>query len=677
MPPAIPIIAAVAGSMAASAGAGFALGGTLFGAGILGTMGAAIAFDTVFGAIMGSVVSMGLNTIGGSLLGGKQDGGSGSYDTSMQDLNSGLKTLVRMSDDTMKIIYGRARIGGTLAYIESYASAPDSDGTTQTGDNLFLHMVVMHAGHECDAFEEFYLNDDLVTLDANGFVNEAPYKKDGKSYVRIKTHLGSDTQVADSYLINEATNWTSNHRLRGICYTYIRYQYNGNIFTNGIPTLNVVLRGKKVYDPRTLLTAWSNNAALCQRDYLTSRDVNNIPYGFGATSSEIDDTFTIAAANICDESVTKLDASTIARYTLNGIIDTAQSPLRNIDAMLSASVGTVTQPVGQFRIYAGAYDTPETYVVDESILSGSIKSQNRTPRQQLYNAVRGLYINPSNNWQSDSFPEITSATYEAQDDNERIYTDITLPFTTDPEVAQRIAKIMQRKAREQITVTMPCNYKALQFAVWDNVKVNNTARGWSEKVFRIYGMTFDVAQGVVLQLREENSASYSWTASDAEAVAAAPDTNLPDAFTVAVPATVAYTSRAISTTGGDTVYNLVLTWAASTNAFINSGGQFEVQFRLATETDWRPSFFVDGALSATDIPSTTVNTLYDLRIRAINTLGVKSNWVQLDDALIGTSGGVVYTNDWGLVTETPASFFNDWGNAADAPTTNNDWGSVV
>lgn len=660
------VAVAVAAAAASSAASSLAIGGALFSAGFLGSFGAAVVADSIFSAVVG----FGVQKIGGALLG--QTGKKKSSNLG-GELQSGLKQTVRLSDDSYKLIYGKARISGTLAYAESTNSAPDSDGITQSGDNLFLHMVIIHAGHEVDGFETLYLNDDVVTIDGNGFVNEAPYKKDGKSYVRIKHHLGSDSQVADSTLVAEASNWTTNHRLRGLAYTYIRLQWNADVFTSGIPTFNAVIRGKKVYDPRTATTVWSDNAALCIRDYLTSRDSANVPYGFGATSDEIDDTFTTAAANICEETITKLDASTIDRYTINGVIDTSASPIDNLEQLLTALAGVVTYPTGKFRIYAGAFDTPETDVIDESWLAGDLESQDRIARQDLFNAVRGTFINPAKGWQKDDFPALTSTTYETQDNGERIYTDVELPYTIDGEAAQRIAKIAQRKGREQISVTMRCNYKALKFTVWDVVKLSNDIQGWTEKLFRVTGFSFDIRGGVTLELREENEDSYDWTASDAEAVASAPDTNLPSAFSVAVPSNVAYDSRSTGTVGGDEVFNLVLTWDSHSNAFVRGGGQFEIQFKESSETDWRPSFFVDGSLTTSDIVSNSVNVSYDLRIRAMNMLGVKSNWVTIENAIIGSGGGVGATLDWGDWT-TSATAFNDWGDWTTTPTGFNDWG---
>jgi hypothetical protein len=661
------VAVAVAASAAASAASGLAIGGSLFGAGILGSFGAAVLADSIFGSLVGFAVQR----IGGSLLGQKSKNKASA--NLGADLQSGLKQVVRMSDDSYKVIYGKARVGGTLAYAESSNSGPDSDGISQSGDNLFLHMVIIHAGHEINSVEELYLNDDLVTLDGDGFVQEDKYNKDGKSYVRVKHHLGADSQTADTLLVAETTNWTTAHRLRGLAYTYVRFQWNAEIFQSGIPNLNAVIKGKKVYDPRTSTTVWSDNAALIIRDYLYSRDVSDLPYGFGATDDEIDDTYTIAAANICDESVTKLDASTMSRFTINGAVDTSANPIDNLENLMTGIAGAVTYPSGKFRIHAGAYDTPETQVIDESWLAGDIASTNRIARQELFNAVRGTFINPEKGWQKDDFPALTSATYEAQDNGERIFTDIELPYTIDPEAAQRIAKITQRKGREQISVEMLCNYKALKFTVWDNIKLTNATRGWSEKIFKIVGMSFTLRGGVNLKLREENSLSYDWTASDAEAIASAPDTNLPNPFTVTVPSGVNFNSRTLDTVGGDTLYNLVLNWTLHSDAFVRNGGFFELRFRESTETDWRPSYTVNGDQTTADLIQSSVGTQYDLSIRAVNALGAKSNWVTINDAMIGTSGGVGTTGDWGEWVSSPGTS-GDWGDWTSSPSTSDDWG---
>ena len=174
---------------------------------------------------------------------------------SASSATSGYNVTQTSSVADHQIVYGKTKVAGVRVF----------DGTTGE-ENKYLHRVIAFTGHEIESFEEIYLNDEVVTLDGSGNVT-SPSRYDG--FVRIKTHLGADDQLADSDLVSEVTEWTTNHRLQGISYIYVRYKFNQDVFPNGVPELTAVIKGKKVYDPRTGTTAWSDNPALCIRDYLT------------------------------------------------------------------------------------------------------------------------------------------------------------------------------------------------------------------------------------------------------------------------------------------------------------------------------------------------------------------------------------------------------------------------
>jgi hypothetical protein len=168
------------------------------------------------------------------------------------------------------------------------------------------------------------------------------------SYARVKKHTGAIEQAADADLIAEVPGWDVNHKLNGIAYVYVRLQYSQDVFGTGIPNVSAIVKGKKVFDPRDGSTAWSDNVALCTRDYLASE------YGFNCTGAEINDTYFTAAANVCDEAVTLTTGGSQSRYTCNGVLDTADAPIENLNALVAAMAGTVTYVQGQFRGYAGA-----------------------------------------------------------------------------------------------------------------------------------------------------------------------------------------------------------------------------------------------------------------------------------------------------------------------------------
>ena len=147
------------------------------------------------------------------------------------------------------IVYGTVRKGGVRTYVESTGA-----------ENKFLHMILVLAGHELAGIDDIYLNDEIVTLDAGGFVTSGNWN----SKVRIKKHLGNEI-VADALLVAESNQIDANFVGNGIAYLYIRLEYDQDVFANGIPMFTAKVRGRKVYDPRTTATVYSANASLVVR----------------------------------------------------------------------------------------------------------------------------------------------------------------------------------------------------------------------------------------------------------------------------------------------------------------------------------------------------------------------------------------------------------------------------
>jgi hypothetical protein len=225
-----------------------------------------------------------------------------------------------------------------------------------------------------------------------------------------------------------------------------------------------------------------------------------------------------------------------ARYTGNGSISLADTPEQIIRELMTAAMGAVVYQQGVYKIYAGAYRTP-VMDLDEDNLSGGIVVKPRIARAELYNGVRGTFVDPTRNWQATDFPPVTNATYETQDGGQQILRDVQFPFTTNNIRAQRMAKIILERSRQSITVQMPCNLSVLKLAPWDTVRLSIDLLGWSSKVFMVLGWQFNEAGGINLQLQEEASAVYDWNFGDATLVDPAPDSNLPDVNTIrrAVP----------------------------------------------------------------------------------------------------------------------------------------------
>jgi hypothetical protein len=413
-----------------------------------------------------------------------------------------------------QIIYGRTRVGGNIVYMEG------------TNNNKYLHVVVAIAGHEIDAIEKYYFNDEEVVIDGSGNVTAGSYA----NKARIKFKLGTDDQTAFSELVSESASlWTSNHRLRGRAVVYIRLEYDSDKFPNGMPNFSFQVRGKKVYDPRTSTTVWSANPALCIADYLT-----NTRYGLGCVyANEIDEAALIAAANVCDEDVPLNAGGTENKYELHGSIVTSGTPEDIINQMLTTMAGKAIWTSGKWRILAGAYSTP-TLTFDEDDLRSGFTVQSLVSRRENFNCIKGVFVSAQDKYMSVDFPPLISDAFIALDNGEPVYKNITLPFTTSVTMAQRLSKIELLKARQQITLTLPLKLPGLKANVGDIVYVNNTRMGWSSKPFEVVAMSMslDEAPGVDLDLREISTDVYDWSTSEEQAYDPAPNTSLPNPFAV-------------------------------------------------------------------------------------------------------------------------------------------------
>jgi hypothetical protein len=514
-----------------------------------------------------------------------------------------------------------------------------------------LHLVIELAQHECEEIGDIYFDDEVIPLNGDGMATGRLY---GRAYVF--KHLGGADQEADSRLVASVPElWTTAHRLRGRAYIIVSLIKDinpaaENNFPNGVPNIRAKVKGRKVYDPRTGLTAYSTNNALCVADYLC-----NSQLGLNHTyATEINETLLIAAANICDEAVALASGGTESRYTCNGTIDASEQPKDILGRLKASMSGNIVRIGGKWNIYAGAYITP-TVTLTEDHLRGPIQVKSRVSRRELFNGVKGVFASPDNKYQPADFPVVTNATYLAEDQGERIWLDIDLPYTGSSAMAQRIAKIELEKVRQQITVVVPCKLSAWVVEPPQTLMLSNSKFGWSSKVFELVQSTlvFDQDEsgapyiGVDHVLRETAAAVYDWNSGEETAVDLAPDTSLPNPFAIATPGTPAVTEEKYRTTGSAGVKSrAIVTWAASADA---QATQYGLEYRIAGVDAWTRRPLVRDTVDYLDdlAPAT-----YQFRVKAFSNLFVGSAYspttqsqvVGLSDAPAAVAGFSVIKN---------------------------------
>jgi hypothetical protein len=513
---------------------------------------------------------------------------------------------------TRQVIYGRVMVGGPIVYAET------------TSNNNYLHMIIPVAGHEVTAFDAIYFNDDQLTLDGSGNVT-APAQYVGKA--RIKTYLGTTTQSADPDLVAESAGlWTTNHKLSGVAYIYARLVFDQEAFPNGRPNIKAIVRGKKVYDPRTATTAYSANSALCILDYL--RDST---FGFGATLSEINTTTFNAAANVCDENVTLAAGGTEKRYETHGVIYSDRTPKSVLEDMLTSCGGMVFYSAGKWNMNAAAYNTPTVTLTDND-LRAPINLVTRHSKRDNFNIVKGVFVSPSDKWQATDFPAIKSTTFISDDNNIESSFDLTLPFTTSSSMAQRLAKIILYRHRQQMTLELKCKMTAFQIEVGDTIMVTNSRYGFSSKPFEVINFNFAIEGsnespvfGVDLTLREISSSVFNWNA-DEKAIER-DNTSLPNYGVVDAPAITASDElRAIN----QDVVTVLLINVSSTNPFVTD---FEVSYKKQSDTVYTETN--KSTQGKYEVLKVEDGVYYDIRARAVTFLGVSSTYQTLSYQVIG------------------------------------------
>ena len=524
--------------------------------------------------------------------------------------------MIKQPTVPRRFVYGETRVSGVLGYVQS------------TDDNKFLHMVILLCSHEIDSYQKIFCNDIELTLDGDGLCT-APDQYAG--LVRVETALGTDGQAANANLITESGgDWTSDHKLSGIAYMYVRLEYDRDAFPSGLPNFSALVRGKKLYDPRTATTAYSANPALAVRDYLT-----NTKYGFAADTTEINDTAFNAAANACDEDVA-LDATisgggTENRYEIHGTFTTENAPKRILEEMITSCGGLLSYSNGKFSIKVAEYTTP-TITLDENDSISPITLQTKQSKRDNYNAIKGIFAPPETNYIVTDYPALTSTTFETEDGGTRRFLDYDLPYTTSSPMAQRLAKIALYRNRQQIMLQGNFGMKAFDLQVGDNVYVTNSRLGFSSKVFEVAEWSLvtsaddagNPSLSVALSLRETNSAVYDWNAD--EKAFTQDNTTLPDPFTLTSPTVV--TDEGVLTVNQQPVATIEVS-ASSTNPQVT---QFYAEYKQSTDSDYITLGYSDSGFFT--IPNVITDVIYDIRVRSYGA-NARSPFVDVQHTVTG------------------------------------------
>ncbi len=548
------------------------------------------------------------------------------------DFEKGILLNKQSNDSNIPVIYGERLTGGTRVFMET-------SGT----DNTYLYMAIVMSEGEINDIEEIRVDDKVVTwasalsdgteVEVNS--SDSNFYKDSTSLIRVEPHYGTDGQGASS-LLSTLSSWGSNHKLSGLCYLALRFKWNQDAFT-GIPKVQAKIQGKKVKTYNSSLVeqsaSYQTNPAWCLLDYLT-----NARYGKGLAVSEIDLQSFYDASQVCVTQVTPYSGgSDINIFDCNTALDTSKPIIDNVREFLKGCRGYLPYNAGKYNLIIETTGSASITLTEDNIIGGySLSTPTKNDR---YNRVIVGFVNPDRNFQVDEvqFPPIDDSGLPSSDRHATMKTadggfllEGRFNFTTitSKYQAEEMSEVILRRSREALSLGINVDFNGYDLAIGDIVNITHSSLGFSAKPFRVIGITFNQDLTVGLSLVEYQATHYTW-ASKTEATAV-PTTNLPNPFTVQPPASVTLDDTLVEYNDGTVIVALDVTVGASPDSFVD---YYQVEYKLSTDSDF--IIYAQGSGLNHRVLNVIDQKVYNVRVKAVSSLGVSSTYVTANRTIIG------------------------------------------
>lgn len=462
--------------------------------------------------------------------------------SSGQAIDNGVRQQVPPSStNSIPMIYGDAYCGGR--FIDAVLS---TDAKT-----MYYVMVVSHIspnGQFTFDTTDMYWGDRKMTFDGSTQVvsltdgaGNVDTKVNGNLFIGLYTSTESGVisstngaALPSAFMgggdIPSELRWSpAGRQMNGLAFAIIKLNYNRDAETTNMQTVTFkasqYLNGTGAAKPGDV---WY--------DYMT-----NELYG-AAMAADIVNSDSATALNTYSDGLipyTENGSSyTQARYRINGIVDTGQSCLSNINAMMVAcdSWNQYNAALGEWSVVINKAETTSIAFNDDNII-GEIRVSAFDITSSV-NQIEAEFPSKQNRDQSDFVYYETPAIllYPNEPVNKQ---SIQLSMVNDSVQAQYLASRILEQAREDLIVTISTAYTGIQVDAGDVISITNSSYGWTAKLFRVMKVSEislpDGNLGATFELNEYNAQVYDDR--DITKYTPAPNTDLPDpAFFGTLPA---------------------------------------------------------------------------------------------------------------------------------------------
>lgn len=293
---------------------------------------------------------------------------------------SEIQAVINQTDAPRRVYVGQYLAGGIRAFFNV------KDGA--------LYQLVMVAHGAITEFVSFWIDSEPAQIGADGMVSTGP-KRD---YVIVRTRRGDGLGGDYAPLLNNFLSWGPYRKLTNqATFLVVSIAPGGDDFMKVFPkayntVFQWVIKGQAVYDPRTGVRAYSDNAALVIAHYLTHAD------GYRLNRADTNWLSVRAMADVADIAIPQKAGGVAPNLRLWGYWTLDEEPAQVLDRMhTSSGIRPYEMQDGRIGLIGGPFGEPACTLTAKDIKE--IQTSEAISEREGYNVLRVFHLSAAQKYE--------------------------------------------------------------------------------------------------------------------------------------------------------------------------------------------------------------------------------------------------------------------------------------
>lgn len=442
--------------------------------------------------------------------------------------------------NSLPILYGDAYTGGV--YVDAVLSQ-----NQKTMYHVLAISCISPNGQFSFDTTKFYYGDRLITFDATDQTKvvsltdgagNVDTKIDGKLFINLytSTQAGVITPIngvsmpnvvmgydaLDLTTVPAALAWPSSGRqMNGLAFAIVKLVYNVDAGTTSMQPITFYC------------SHYLNSQGVAKPGDVWLDYIQNVNYGGAVGAAFVDSASATALNTYSDELITFTPAgggsAAQARYRINGVLDTGDNVINNINRILEACDTWMAYDAakGQWSLVVNKAET-SSFSFNDSNIIGDIRVS-AVDINQAINQIEASFPNKLNK-DIPAYVNIVTPPLLLYPNEPVNKASIQYELVNNNIQAYYLANRQLEQAREDLIVIFKTTYVGIQVNAGDVISITNSAYGWTNKLFRAMKVNEaslpDGTLGAQIEVHEYNAQVYD--NADITSFSPEPNSGIPD-----------------------------------------------------------------------------------------------------------------------------------------------------